>query len=222
MKEIAAGVWQLRSSLIPNTINAYLVGDVLVDAGARMDTGRIIKELNGRKLSAHVLTHAHADHQGASKAVCERFAAPFWVHEGDVRAAEDPEVMRETMPGHPIPRLFWKTFHGPGHPVDRALQEGDEVAGFEVLHVPGHSAGHIALWRESDRTLIAGDVIATIDQVGLFPKLGEPKKFFTPDPARNRESIRRIAALRPAVVGVGHGPPLRDPGKLERLASTLA
>lgn len=222
MKEIAPDVWQLRSSLIPNTINAYLVGDVLVDAGARMDRGRIMKELKGRELSAHVLTHAHADHQGASKAVCERFGVPFWVHEADVAAAEDPEVMRDTMPSHPIARTFWKLFHGPGHPVDRVLKEGDEVAGFEVLHVPGHSAGHIALWREADRVLIAGDVIATIDQIGLFPRVGEPKKFFTPDPAQNRESIRRIAALRPSVVAVGHGPPLRDPGKLERLAANLA
>ena len=222
MKEIAPGVWQLRSSLVPNTINTYLVGDVLVDAGARMDRGRILKELTGRQLSAHVLTHAHADHQGASKAVCEQFGVPFWVHEGDVAAAEDPETIKATMPRHPIPRAFYALFHGPGHPVDRVLAEGDEVAGFEVLHVPGHSAGHIALWRESDRVLIAGDVIATIDQVGLFPKLGEPKRFFTPDPARNRESIRRIAALRPAVVAVGHGPPLRDPDKLERLASNLA
>ena len=222
MKEIAPGLWQLRSSLVPNTINAYLAGDVLVDAGARMDTGRIIKELEGRPLSAHVLTHAHADHQGASKAVCERFGVPVWVHEGDVRAAEDPDVLKETMPRHPIPRLFFKLFHGPGHPVDRVLQEGDRVGDFEVLHVPGHSAGHIALWRESDRVLIAGDVIATIDQIGLFPKLGEPKKFFTPDPARNRESIRRLAALRPSLVAVGHGPPLRDPDRFERFAAKLA
>ena len=221
MKEMAEGVWQLHGPL-PNVINAYLVGDVLVDAGSRLDTGSLMKQLRGRELSAHVLTHAHADHQGASKAICEKFGVPFWVHEADVPAAEDPEVMRATMPRHPIPRLFWKLFHGPGHPVDRALQEGDEVAGFRVLHVPGHSAGHIALWRESDRVLIAGDVIATIDQVGLFPKLGEPKKFFTPDPQLNRDSIRRIAALRPAVVGVGHGPPLRDPDKLERLAARLA
>ena len=221
MKEIAAGVWQLKG-FPPNVINTYLVGDVLVDAGARADTGRIIKQLKGRELSAHVLTHAHADHQGASKAVCEQFGVPFWVHEADVRAAEDPEVMRGTMPKHPIPRLFWRLFHGPGRKVDRALREGDRIGDFEVLHVPGHSAGHIALWREADRVLIAGDVIATIDQVGLFPKLGEPKKFFTPDPARNRESIRRLAALRPSVVCVGHGPPLRDPAKLEKLAAGLS
>lgn len=220
MKEIAPGVWQL-GGFPPNVINTYLVGDVLIDAGARSDRRRILAQLRGRRLAAHALTHAHGDHQGASKAVCETFGVPFWVHAADADAAENPRLIKERQPRHPINSLFFRLFAGPGHPVERQLREGDEVAGFEVLHVPGHSAGHVAYWRASDRVLIAGDVIATIDQIGLFPRLGEPKKFFTPDPARNRESIRRIAALEPAVVAVGHGPPLRDPGKLEQLADRL-
>ncbi|MDQ6817791.1 MAG: MBL fold metallo-hydrolase, partial [Actinomycetota bacterium] len=84
---------------------------------------------------------------------------------------------------------------GPAHPVARRLREGDEVAGFQVLDVPGHSAGHIALWREDDRTLICGDVFTNIDTLTGIPGLHEPKPFFTPDPDRNRESMRRLAAL---------------------------
>jgi glyoxylase-like metal-dependent hydrolase (beta-lactamase superfamily II) len=220
MKEIAPGVWQL-SAVARNLINVYLVGDVLIDAGAKPDRRRILKQLQGRPLSAHALTHAHADHQGASKAVCETFGVPFWVHEADAPAAEEPRVIKERQPNHPINTLFFKLFAGPGHPVDRRLHEGDEVAGFEVLHVPGHSAGHVAFWRESDRVLIAGDVITTIDTLTLLPGLREPKKFFTPDPAQNRLSIKRIAALEPAVVAVGHGPPLRDPAKLSAFAASL-
>ena len=81
MKPLAEGVWQLKGRLpIPNAINTYLVGDVLIDAGARFDASRSSRA-PGPAASAHALTHAHPDHQGASKAVCERFGVPFWVPE---------------------------------------------------------------------------------------------------------------------------------------------
>ena len=82
MKELAEGVWQLKGRLpIPNAINTYLLGDVLVDAGARFDGKTILRELQGQTVSAHALTHAHADHQGSSKLVCETLGIPFWVPE---------------------------------------------------------------------------------------------------------------------------------------------
>jgi glyoxylase-like metal-dependent hydrolase (beta-lactamase superfamily II) len=87
--------------------------------------------------------------------------------------------------------------------------------------VPGHSAGHVAYWRESDRTLVLGDVLNNMDIVTGRRGLHEPKRFFTPDPARNRESIRRVAALEPALVCFGHGPPLRDAAALTRFAAGL-
>jgi hydroxyacylglutathione hydrolase len=95
------------------------------------------------------------------------------------------------------------------------------VAGFTVLHVPGHSAGHVAYWRESDRALIVGDVITNINTVTGLPGLHEPKTFFTPDPARNRESARRLAALEPELVCFGHGRPLRDPRRLSEFVAKL-
>ncbi len=96
------------------------------------------------------------------------------------------------------------------------------IAGFEVLHVPGHSAGHVAFWRESDRALIVGDVVTTIDTLTGLPGLHEPKPIFTPDPARNRDSTHRLAALEPELVCFGHGRPLRDPAKLSAFAAALA
>ena len=80
--------------------------------------------------------------------------------------------------------FFWRIFHGPGRKVDRAIKEGDEVAGFGVIDAPGHSAGHVAFWRESDRVLILGDVLANMDQYTGIPGLHEPKPALTPDPAR--------------------------------------
>ena len=193
MKQVAEDVALLRGRLpIPYAINTYLVGDVLVDAGGKTDTGVILKELRGRPLSAHAITHAHPDHQGASHRVCEEFGVPFWVPEADVPPAENPDLIGERQPNHPIAQLMHKVFTGPGHKVDRALVEGDEVAGFAVLDTPGHSAGHMSLWRESDRTLILGDVLNSMDPLLGIRGLREPKDFFTPDPARNRQSAKRL------------------------------
>jgi glyoxylase-like metal-dependent hydrolase (beta-lactamase superfamily II) len=186
---------------------------VLIDAARRWDTGRILRQLDGRPLSAHALTHAHADHQGASKAVCERFGVPYWVPERDADAAEDPTLIKQRQPRHPINSLYYRLWAGPGHPVDRRLNEGDEVAGFTVIDTPGHSAGHVAFWRESDRVLIVGDVLNNMDTMTLLPGLKEPKKFFTPDPATNRRSIRRLGELEPSLVLFGHGAPLKDTRK---------
>jgi hydroxyacylglutathione hydrolase len=168
----------------------------------------------------HLVTHAHADHQGASHEVCETLGIPLWVGEADAAAIEDGDI-KSRMPRHPVNTLFQAIFPGPPHPVARRLHEGDEVAGFQVLDTPGHSAGHISLWREADGTLICGDVFTNIDTLTGIPGLHEPKAFFTPDPARNRESMRRLAALRPRLVLFGHGRPLRDPMKLGSLVDRL-
>jgi hydroxyacylglutathione hydrolase len=209
MKQLADGVWQL-GGFPPNAINVYVIEDVLVDAASRHATRRILRQVEGHRLVAHALTHAHPDHQGASHAVCERLGLPFWVGARDADAAEDPRLIGERQPSHPIARFYYRAFVGPGHPVDRKLAEGDEVAGFTVLDVPGHSAGHVAFWREADRVLILGDVLNNMDVLTATPGLHAPKPYLTPDPASNLESARRLAELEPAVVLFGHGPPLRD------------
>ena len=115
-------------------------------------------------------------------------------------------------------KRFWT---GPPHPVARALKDGDEVAGFAVLEVPGHSRGHVAYWRESDRVLILGDVLNGMNLMTGRRGLQEPPAVFTPDPARNRQSARRLAELDPALVCFGHGPPLRDPRKFVDFVNAL-
>jgi hydroxyacylglutathione hydrolase len=105
--------------------------------------------------------------------------------------------------------------------VERRLHEGDEIAGFTVLDVPGHSPGHLAYWREGDRTLICGDVLFNLSLPTLRPGLREPYASFTPDPARNRESARRLAELPPDLILFGHGPPLRDRDRFVRFVEGL-
>jgi glyoxylase-like metal-dependent hydrolase (beta-lactamase superfamily II) len=221
MKQLAEDVYLLRG-WPPNAINVYLIGDVLLDAATRQAEKRIMRELAGRKLSAHALTHAHPDHQGSSHAICERLQIPLWCGQGDVPAMETPGgIANSQAPGfvNYLQQRFWT---GPPHPVARALIEGDEVAGFTVLEVPGHSRGHMAYWRESDRVLILGDVLNNVNVKTGVPGLHEPPTVFTPDPARNRVSIRRLAELRPRLTCFGHGAPLRDPGKLADFAARLA
>jgi hydroxyacylglutathione hydrolase len=208
MRRVAEDVFQI--ALTPRDgINAYLLGDVVVDAGARVNAKRLIKALHGHAVGAHALTHAHPDHQGSSQRVCQALGIPYWVGERDREAAESGEIAR-FQPDLAINKLMHALLSGPGHPVDRVLREGDEVGGFTVLDVPGHSAGHVAFWRESDRTLVCGDVVNNMDLRTAIPGLHEPPAAFTPDPARNRESARRLAALEPALVCFGHGTPLRD------------
>lgn len=217
MKQLAEGLYQLRG-FPPDAINVYLMGDVLVDAGTRHSGRRIMRQLRGHRVAAHALTHAHPDHQGASREVCQKLDIPLWCGAADAHAMETGEFQQAD---HPINRLIRWAWAGPPHPVARRLEEGDEVAGFRVLHVPGHSAGHVAYWRESDRSLVLGDVLNNVDVATGRRGLREPKVIFTPDPAQNRDSARRLAALEPALACFGHGPPLRDPRKLADFAARL-
>jgi hydroxyacylglutathione hydrolase len=220
MRQLAEDVYMLKG-FPPNAINVYLVGDVLIDAATRQAEKRIFKQTAGRKIAAHALTHVHPDHQGCSHIVCERFGVPLWCGQEDVPAMESAGGVVGAKAPALMKRLQERWWVGPPHPVSRVLREGDEVAGFTVLDTPGHTRGHISFWRESDRVLILGDVLNDMNLRTGIPGLNEPPALFSTDPARNRASIRRVAALRPALACFGHGAPLRDPDKLADFAARL-
>src|SRR5262245_44915729 len=115
-----------------NVFNVYYVGDVLVDAGTRYAKGRILRQLEGLSVSAHALTHAHPDHQGASHVICETLSIPFFVGAGDAAAAESGDLSA-AMPHGRMADVARNMFAGPGHPVAQRLKEGDVVAGFTVI-----------------------------------------------------------------------------------------
>jgi glyoxylase-like metal-dependent hydrolase (beta-lactamase superfamily II) len=200
-------------------MNAYVLGDVLVDAGIAQHGKKIVKAFAGHTIGVHVITHAHADHVGGSKHVCEALGVPLWVGAGDAEAARTGKpVLGAGLVGGIVRKVG--TF--PQVTVTEELREGEKVGpGFVVLDVPGHSPGHIALWRERDRTLVCGDVFFNLSILTTAYGLREPPTGFTPDPARNRESARRLAELEPELVLFGHGPPLRDPAKLKAFAGSL-
>ena len=126
----------------------------------------------------------------------------MWCGAADVEAVESGKMVGPG--GKMVPAAK-------AHPIARALREGDEVAGFTVLDTPGHSPGHVSYWRESDRTLVCGDVMWGTNPFLMRGGIREPFTSFSPDRALNRESARRIAALEPALVCFGHGRPVRDP-----------
>lgn len=220
MRELADGVFHLP--LMPRAgVNAYLVGDVLVDAGFSWQAGRVLAEVRGRIVRSHVLTHAHVDHAGGTRKVVDALGVPVLAGERDLPAAHSgrPEMgFRGVLekPGN-----AYGSF--PAVPQATGLREGDTVADFTVLDTPGHSPGHVSFWRERDGVLICGDVINNMHLLTTVPGVRQPPTAFTPDPVENRRSIRRLAELEPRLVLVGHGPPLKKDAAatLARFAAAL-
>ncbi len=210
---------ELLDGFPPFSINIYVMGGVLVDSGTRFAVRRIVRQLRGRSLTAHALTHAHPDHQGASHAICERLGLPWWCGAADALAMETAGEIMARMPLHWLSATVGPHWVGPPHPVSRKLREGDEVGGFRVLETPGHTAGHLSFWREQDRVLVLGDVLANMHIWTGLPKLREPQRIFTLDPALNRQSAWRLAELQPRLTCFGHGPPLRVPRRLLKFVS---
>jgi len=208
MKQIADDVY-LLDGFPPNGINVYLIGDVVLDAATKFGAKRILRQIEGRTVRAHALTHAHPDHQGASHAICNALELPFWVSEGDAEAAETGDLTLASPPS-PFGGFSNGLMAGPGHPVAKRLKEGDYVGGFTVIETPGHSPGHVSYWRDRDRVLITGDVVFNMNILTGVPGLRQPPKLFTVNPAQNRDSARKLASLRPSIVCFGHGPALAD------------
>jgi hydroxyacylglutathione hydrolase len=219
MRRVAEDVFQI--ALSPRDgVNAYLLGEVVVDAGTKGAGRRLVRALQGHAVGAHALTHAHADHAGGSKRVVDAFEVPVWVGERDRADVESGRPLNADSWAKPL--MGRLTRYRPVV-VARSLREGDVVGpGFLVLETPGHSPGHVSYWRESDRTLVCGDVLFNMSIATTTRGLHEPPAMFTPDPARNRDSARRLAALEPELVLFGHGPPLRDPAMLKEFVDALA
>jgi hydroxyacylglutathione hydrolase len=218
MREISSNVWQL-SGFPPNAVNVYLIGNVLIDAATRWDGRRILRQLGDRQLSMLALTHVHPDHQGVARMICEHYRIPLACHAADVPTMQGERPMQ---PDNSFIRFTSRICAGPPYPVARVLQEGDEVADFRVIHAPGHTPGHVILFRNDDRVAIVGDVLNGMNLATTWPGLHEPPSFFCTDVAENRRSIRRLAELEPRLLCFGHGPPLSDMKKFDRFLGRLA
>jgi hydroxyacylglutathione hydrolase len=210
LHELAPGLHLARGGP-GRSLNVYLLGDVVVDAGVRWSRRRLARQLAGQQLSAHVLTHAHFDHAGCSAWLCHTLGVPLWCGAGDAAAMSSGRV--DTHGSLLVNRLQRALAPVAAHPVSRTLEEGDLVAGFEVLEVPGHSPGALAFWRERDRVLVCGDVVANSGLHPERPRLVLAPAALSSDYEQNRRSARRLAELRPQLACFGHGFALTDPGR---------
>ena len=226
---LAPGVWRIEVGVFTN---AYLIardghsddgGLVLVDAGARRMAPRLVRSIrmlgfDASAVDTVLLSHWHADHAGSAT----RFAASAARSAVKARPPDDAEVAG-TAPVASAPRRVRRMVHrgfARPQPVECAplVDEETQAGGLQVVAAPGHTLGHTAFWLPEHRVLLAGDAVFGILRVTTGPRVLQAAPDAVPD------TLRRLARLEPAVVALGHGPPLRrSPAlRLERLAERAA
>jgi glyoxylase-like metal-dependent hydrolase (beta-lactamase superfamily II) len=241
---VAGDIGMVRTGFV----NLFLCGSpgapsgswVLVDGGLPGSASLIVRAAREwigpwARPAAFILTHGHFDHVGSLPRLAELWDVPVFAHRLELpyltgRASYPPPD--PTVGGGAISALSWLYPRGPfnfGNRI-RALPDDGTVPfmpGWRWVPTPGHSPGHVSLFREKDRTLIAGDAVVTTRQESALaaityrPELHGPPKYFTPDWGAARRSVARVAELEPELLVTGHGPPLQGPGvarQLHRLA----
>ncbi len=215
-ERIAEGLWLVRGG-IPKTMNVYLIEDdggvTVFDAGAA-DMSQPLAAAAARLggIKRVVLGHADADHRGAAPGL----GAPVYCHEADRQAAESPDHYRDYWDRSKLDArgrtVLWRlipTWDGGPVEIAGTISEGDEIAGFRTVHLPGHAPGLIALFRESDRLALVSDAIYTLDpQSGRHQPAHVAHPAFNQDTAQALDSIRKLAALNPVTVWAGHADPV--------------
>ena len=229
-ERIADGVWVVRGGFPLRTMNVYLIEDdgsvTMFDAGIADMTDAVRQagvRLGGIKRI--VLGHADPDHRGSAPGI----DAPAYCHPAERETAEaelpqrdywDPSKL-QPQARFVLGRLL-PVWDGGAVPITGTVQEGDEVAGFRVIELPGHAPGQIGLFRDSDRLALVSDCVYTLDiQTGIKGGPRVPHPAFNADTEQARASIRKLAALSPSVAWPGHANPVTGDvvGQLERAAA---
>ena len=197
--------------------NCYLLreddGFTLIDTNMGGQAQAIMQEARklGLPITHIVLTHAHVDHVGSLDALHEALPdVPVAISERDARFLTGDKSLDPSEPQVPLKG---------GYPICKTrptllLHEGDRIGSLEVIATPGHTPGHIAFLDTRDRSLIAGDAFQTQGGVavsGTFELLFPLPAFATWHKGLAEESARKLLALQPSVLAVGHGRMLSQP-----------
>lgn len=232
-EQVADGVWLLRGGLL-RTMNVCLVeepggsGVTVFDSGEKGMAAAIVaaaQRFGG--IARVVLGHGDTDHRGSAPAL--RAYADVLCHPDAVPHAQGTGGRDYWRPGElPLDvrllhgfshRFMWDG--GPVH-VDGTVQEGDEIAGFEVVDLPGHAPGQIGLWRERDRVALVSDCFYMTDMHGKPQPPSVPLDAYNFDTSQAKRSIAKLAGLGPAVVCPGHLGPLTGEDVVEQLEAAAA
>ncbi len=228
------GLQELRpdvTRLLLLIVNAYILGErggpwVLVDAGIpgfAKTILRLTEERQGRPPEAVILTHGHFDHVGSLAALLEEWDVPVYAHPLELPYLTGESAYPPPDSGAGLGLMTLTSPLLPAGPFDfrpnvQALPQNGEVPGapgWRWLPTPGHAPGHVSLWREADRSLIAGDAFVTTAQESAFSALSQfptevrrPPAYYTPDWDAARDAVRRLADLNPELAATGHGTPM--------------
>lgn len=228
-----------KKTLLVNVVFFGLAGErgwVLIDAGIPGSADAIYKAAAERfgentPPAAIVLTHGHFDHVGALAELAAEWETPIYAHRLEHPFLNGTRSYPAPQPGVGGGLMARAAGLYPRHPINVSrwlalLSENQEVPfmpGWRCIPTPGHTPGHVSLWREADRTLIAGDAFITTRQESAYavltqkPEMHGPPQYYTPDWDAARESVRRLAALEPELVVTGHGPAMQGPEMREAL-----
>jgi glyoxylase-like metal-dependent hydrolase (beta-lactamase superfamily II) len=213
-------------------------GWTLIDGALHGSAGRITrwaaKHFGDRPPDSIVLTHAHFDHIGAVGELARSWGVPVYAHREEIpyvtgqRAYPPPDP---SVGGGMMARMSGLYPRGPFELDNvRELPADGSVPGlesWEIIHTPGHTAGHVSLFRPADRALIVGDAFCTTKAESFFkahtqpPELHGPPAYFTTDWDAARESVAQLARLEPMFMAPGHGRPMAGEDTIRALA-TLA
>jgi glyoxylase-like metal-dependent hydrolase (beta-lactamase superfamily II) len=242
MEAIAPGVQGLRIAFVNVFGITHDDGSwTLIDAGLPLSEGRIRNwaEKNFTIApTAIVLTHGHFDHVSAARGLAERWNAPIFAHPLEFPYLTGQQSYPAPNPGAGGGMMALLSPIYPRDPIDLGdrLQRlpmegtaGPAMPGWEILHTPGHTPGHVSFFRRADGTLLAGDAFCTTKPESFFeaalaqqPELHGPPAYFTSDWNAARESVRRLAQLNPTIVAPGHGKPLSGANVAEALRTLAA
>jgi glyoxylase-like metal-dependent hydrolase (beta-lactamase superfamily II) len=239
--DVAADVVRIRYLFA----NLYMYGTadswVLIDAGIQGCADDITKAAEERfgennPPKAIILTHGHFDHVGAFPEIFERWDVPVYTHPTEVPHLTGQRDYPEPDPtvGKGAMALLSFAYPNKANDFGKRIEElpDDESIPFmpdwRWIHTPGHTNGHVSLFRDEDRLLIAGDAFVTTQQESLYQVMQQkkgvhgPPAYFTQDWIAARASVERLAALNPAVAATGHGTPMSGDELTAGLADLLA